>query len=503
MALLLPFAPCNRLCSCDESCEPGSCAPGSGPESWCRSDRSLVAGAPPRPGKLLPPLRAADPSPVLSPPGISNEPAPTLTEPLPLPLLKAPLAGPTGMVLGCARHPTAGALKLPKAVSPPSPPTEPRVEPAEICPCASPSLTCGPARSPNGEKLMFTFGSNARKPCCKSSCCLPPDGSNGVSSLMPPSDARADPPPTGATGILSSMGELLKKRANRELPGNADSSSSGSSLTNPFSKSSKLPIIDHGSDSLPVGWPDSKLLPRARSMARIPATPPPMGPIPAAPTTPMPTAEPQSLAMSMDSATGGGGPGARREGASTGGGGTGIASGGITSWGGGGTAIVLAATVTTAGVQTGSEAAFGAADAAIGVAALGGAAWLPPSHPAFRSAPRSETLEIETLAGSRAARSLDALRLTMSSFRGASSFSSCMPSALPPGCSGPGGGLGNPKEALSVRPSRTTLSTARTACSASSRVAYVMQQRKLGGPLVAAEPAGLTWMRMILPYWPK
>ena len=47
-------------------------------------------------------------------------------------------------------------------------------------------------------------------------------------------------------------------------------------------------------------------------------------------------------------------------------------------------------------------------------------------------------------------------------------------------------GLGIPNDALSVRPSSTTLSTASTACSASSRDAYVMQQRKLGGPLVVS-----------------
>jgi hypothetical protein len=30
-----------------------------------------------------------------------------------------------------------------------------------------------------------------------------------------------------------------------------------------------------------------------------------------------------------------------------------------------------------------------------------------------------------------------------------------------------------------------------------------MQHRSDGGPLVAAAPAGLTWMRKILPYCPK
>ena len=78
---------------------------------------------------------------------------------------------------------------------------------------------------------------------------------------MPPSDARAEGPLAGVPEMLSSSGELLKKRAKRELPGNVVSSSSGSSETNPLRRSSKLPIIDHGSDSLPVGCPDSKLLP--------------------------------------------------------------------------------------------------------------------------------------------------------------------------------------------------------------------------------------------------
>mmetsp|Transcript_20476 Transcript_20476/g.52124 ORF Transcript_20476/g.52124 Transcript_20476/m.52124 type:complete len:349 (+) Transcript_20476:1547-2593(+) len=298
-------------------------------------DTSLDDDEPPRPGSPEPPLSAAEPIPVLSPVlGISKLPLRPLD---PAELKEAPLAGPTTpAVLVWLSALTPGAPKPPKPARPPKPPTTPREEGAEATgpPAASPSACGGPTASPKGEKLMLTFGRRARKPCCQSSFCFTTGGSKGASSLMPPREARAEFPLEGVLATFSSSVELLKNRAKRELPGRVASSSSGSSVTSPFSRSSKLPIIDHGSESPPVGCPERRPLPRGGcTAARMPGAPAPTAPI--APIAPAPMCPPSAIRSFIDATEAG--PGARHEGTS----GSGMVGGGA---GGGPPTAVTAAT---------------------------------------------------------------------------------------------------------------------------------------------------------------
>mmetsp|Transcript_5817 Transcript_5817/g.11973 ORF Transcript_5817/g.11973 Transcript_5817/m.11973 type:complete len:308 (-) Transcript_5817:1168-2091(-) len=231
---------CNRLCSCEERCEFGSCAPGRGAAlaSWPRSDTSVPA----QPGVRQLPLSAAEPR--------GGEKLPSCSVPRNEPNALPPRLPEPGAALsakGC--RPLAGnfvccELNAPNPAKLPMPtPSSPRDEGAGAGVSSEPGGTFAP--SPNVENLMFTFGSSARRPCCQSS--------SGSSSLTPPREDR------GETSCLGSL--FVKKRANRELHGN--SSSSCSSATIPLKRSSMLPSMVHGSISLPVGQ-----LPFAASIAR-------------------------------------------------------------------------------------------------------------------------------------------------------------------------------------------------------------------------------------------
>mmetsp|Transcript_32628 Transcript_32628/g.73688 ORF Transcript_32628/g.73688 Transcript_32628/m.73688 type:complete len:572 (-) Transcript_32628:1259-2974(-) len=333
-ALWPELAPCRRLCNCDESWEFGSCAPGRGPEAdnWLSNDTSLDA-APfnaddPRPApkpqanwslpsaKELPPKPAEEPTPGLPPPLPLQTPAlllaletpPTLPQPIsttdpappPLAQLAPPATWPHSLPLkpvllcgafgsplqregnfGCWER--AEDPKAPNPTSPPNPPTEPSDNPAAACAggCARTSLPSAPggiAPSPKAEKLMFTFGKSARKPCCQLS------SASGASSLMPPRDDNGELAGGAVLGAArregSSSGEELKKRAKRELPGRlVSSSSSSSSSTIPFSRSSKLPSIAHGSASLPMGQLPCMTSAAASEEAPGAIDPPPMNPV--------------------------------------------------------------------------------------------------------------------------------------------------------------------------------------------------------------------------------
>mmetsp|Transcript_23415 Transcript_23415/g.47619 ORF Transcript_23415/g.47619 Transcript_23415/m.47619 type:complete len:349 (-) Transcript_23415:218-1264(-) len=130
---------------------------------------------------------------------------------------------------------------------------------------------------------MLTSGNSARKPCCQSSSSSllsPPS----LPTTLPSSSLSCPPPlcpppcPQDPTLLLPAASSALKNRAKRELLASGVSSST-SSGSEPDRKSSKPPIMDHGSKS-----PSSTALePVAYGTGRDAAPPPTSAPPPTAP----------------------------------------------------------------------------------------------------------------------------------------------------------------------------------------------------------------------------
>mmetsp|Transcript_43447 Transcript_43447/g.95085 ORF Transcript_43447/g.95085 Transcript_43447/m.95085 type:complete len:317 (-) Transcript_43447:844-1794(-) len=113
----------------------------------------------------------------------------------------------------------------------------------------------------SGEKLMFTFGSSARKPCCQSLAPASPSEIN-IDAKGSLCDEAGGLPAFGssAEAAVTPSASSLKNLAKREARGGGAASSPSSAAMADMSASNEL--IDHGSTSLPVGligMPQSRL----------------------------------------------------------------------------------------------------------------------------------------------------------------------------------------------------------------------------------------------------
>mmetsp|Transcript_33202 Transcript_33202/g.70940 ORF Transcript_33202/g.70940 Transcript_33202/m.70940 type:complete len:590 (-) Transcript_33202:665-2434(-) len=489
--------PCSRLCNCDEMCAPGrGCAPSrlEPPESCVRSDTSDGGDCERLPPRLLPSPMPQMPLPlvVLS----ADEPMAGESPPPPplAPMLKpAPPSAPPMEPVPLVPHPPHAPP--PTAPLPTAPPTA-QLErtftgnagllegAAKLLPAAPVNGAPSPSSPPmlSGEKLMLTLGSSARKPCCQSSVCL---ATGSPSSLIAEKGSMSEmEAPEG--GSSSSAATSLKKRANRDCSGSG--SSSPSSETMPLSSASK-PLSDHGSASEPVGH--TAIAASAAGSSAAMGTGREIGELAETSAEEIAEHDPTACAPAELGAQA---LGTKLEP-------TAAALPGVGHWEAFGPAECVAfgtllpskpgtvdraarprfcpiATLPTlrggaaAGGSTGTSRRIGAAACRTGGSqAVGG--------------------------GSRLARATSNC-----------SSLSCIAVPPTPSKSGDdadtrtGGAAIGANVALSVRPSSTTPSTARIACSASSRVAYAIVQLLEGGP-DAVLLAGLSWTLSILPYCPK